>query len=273
MAALCAVSGIVLDPNGSPCAGAVIRISRCLVAGAITTSYHNSATSNSSGVFSFNVPQGSKLTFASYDVSAIDDFRYTVPNKTEVNLGNYRADAASEIGSRAVLGTGAVPTAVEPYVSARIIGDTVQQIVFTLSALPVTLVKNGTSTGGGGTKIFTFPVGLIQPVGGTTNLTIAAAGDKSFLASVGSAAADTGGTLASTEISFLPSTAATTSSGAGTCKMKSTSTTPTPGGVLDGTSTAVDVYLNSCLNADATGVEALTFSGTITLTVINHGDN
>lgn len=48
---------------------------------------------------------------------------------------------------------------------------------------------------------------------------------------------------------------------------------PAPGACLDGTSTAVDVYLNSCLNADATGVEALTFSGTITLTVINHGDN
>jgi hypothetical protein len=55
--------------------------------------------------------------------------------------------------------------------------------------------------------------------------------------------------------------------------MKSTSTTPTPGACLDGTSTAVDVYLNACLNADATGVEALTFSGTIVLTVINHGDN
>lgn len=273
MPALCAVSGLVLDPNGAPCAGAVVRISRALVGGSINTAYHLSATSDSAGAFSFSVPQGSGLTFASHDVSALNGYRYTVPNKPEVNLGNWRADTASEIGSRAVLGTGSVPTAVAPYVVARETGDTVRQVILTLTALPVTLVKNGTSTGGGGTKIYTFPEGLIQPLGGTTNLTIAAAGDKSFLASVGSAEADTGGTLASTEISFLPSTAATTSSGAGTCKAKSTSTTPTPGGTLDGTGTPVAVWLNAALNADATGVEALTFSGTITLTVINHGDN
>lgn len=273
MATLCTVSGIILDPQGSPAAGAVVRIQRAVVAGAIDTAYHLAATSDSSGAFSFSVPQGSKLTFASADVSALDDFRYTVPNSTAVNLGNYRADAASEMGQRAVLGTGSVPSAVAPYVTVREIGDVVRQVILTLTACPVTLVKNGTSTGGGGTKIYTFPVGLIQPVGGTTNLTIAAAGDKSFLASVGSAAADTGGTVTGTEISFLPSTAATTTSGVGTCKMKSSVTTPTPGAVLDGTSTAIDVYLNSCLNADATGVEALTFSGTITLTVINHGDN
>jgi len=273
MSVLCTVSGIALDPNGSPCAGAVVRIQRAVVAGAISTTYQVAATSDSAGAFSFSVPQGAKIVLASTDISALEDYRVTVPNKTEFNLGNFRADVASEVGQRAVLGTGSVPSAVAPYVTVREIGDVVRQIILTLTNLPVTLVKNGTSTGGGGTKIYTFPVGLIQPVGGTTNLAIAAAGDKSFLASVGSAAADTGGTLSSTEISFLPSTAATTTSGAGTCKAKSSSTTPTPGAVLDGTSSAVDVYLNACLNADATGVEALTFSGTITLTVINHGDN
>lgn len=273
MSALCAVSGLALDPNGSPCAGAVVRIQRAVVAGAINTSYLLSATSDSSGVFSFSVPQGAKLVFASNDISALEDYRYTVPNTVAVNLGNFKVDAASEVGSRSVLGVGSVPAAAAPYVTVRESGDVVRQLIFTLTALPVTLVKNGTSTGGGGTKIYDFPVGLIQPLGGSSNLTIAAAGDASFLGSVGSAAADTGGTLATTEISFLPSTAATTSSGAGTCKMKSSSTTPTPGAVLDGTSTAVAVYLNAALNADATGIEALTFSGTITLTVINHGDN
>jgi hypothetical protein len=160
------------------------------------------------------------------------------------------------------------------YVSSEVYGDKYSKTyVFTLAALPVTLVKNGTTSGGGGTKIWTMPAGLVLPVGGSSNLTIAAAGDKSFLASVGSAAAGTDGTLTSTEISFLPQTAATTSSGAGTCKMKSTSTTPTPGAPVDGTSTNVPVYLNACLNADATGVEALTFSGTITLRVDLLGDN
>lgn len=146
-------------------------------------------------------------------------------------------------------------------------------IVITLTNCLVTLVKNGTSTGGGGTKVYDFPAGLILPIGGTSDLTVGNAGDASFLASVGSAAADTGGTLTGTEISFLPSTAATTSSGAGTCKMKSTSTTPTPGAPLDGSSTPVDIYLNAALNADATGKEALTFNGTITLLVAYLGDN
>ncbi len=273
MSVLCTISGLVVDPNGSPCAGAVIRIERATVAGAIDTSYHVAAVSDSSGAFSFSVPQGARVRFASTDVRDINGFVLIVPNAVAFNLGNYRADIASEVGQRSVLGTGSVPAAVAAYVTVREIGDVVRQIILTLTNCPVTLVKNGTSTGGGGTKIYTFPVGLIQPVGGTTNLTIAAAGDKSFLASVGSAAAGTDGTLTSTEISFLPQTAATTTSGAGTCKAKSTSTTPTPGAVLDGTSTAVDVYLNACLNADATGVEALTFTGTITLTVINHGDN
>jgi hypothetical protein len=160
------------------------------------------------------------------------------------------------------------------YVSAEVYGNKFSKTyVFTFNALPVTLTKNGTSTGGGGTKFWTLPAGLVLPVGGTSELTIAAAGDKSFLASVGSAAAGTDGSLTSTEISFLPQTAATTTTGAGTCKMKSTVTTPTPGAPLDGTATAVPVFLNAALNADATGVEALTFSGTITLRVDLLGDN
>lgn len=273
MAAFCTISGKAIGPNGEAGAGAVIRISRAIVSGSRDTTYETSATADSAGAFSFTVPQGSRIRFQSYDVSEIDGWDYTAPNKIAVNLGNYRVDVASEVGSRALLGVGAIPAAAAPYVTVQVAGDVVRQLIFTLTNLPVTLVKNGTSTGGGGTKIYDFPVGLIQPLGGSSNLTIAAAGDASFLASVGSAAADTGGTLTSTEISFLPSTAATTSSGVGTCKMKGTSTTPTPGNHLDGTSTAIPVYLNAALNADATGIEALTFSGTITLTVINHGDN
>lgn len=159
-------------------------------------------------------------------------------------------------------------------VSVKEYGDGFQHTtVFTLTATPVTLVLNGTSTGGGGTLLYTFPEGLILPIGGSSNLTVANALDKSFLAAVGSAAADTGGSLTSTEITFLPSTAATTSSGAGTCKMKSTVTIPTPSTPLDGTSSAIVMYLNSALNADATGATALTYSGTITIRWNFLGDN
>jgi hypothetical protein len=145
---------------------------------------------------------------------------------------------------------------------------------FTLTDFTVTLVKNGTSTAGGGTQIYDFTAGLIYPIGGSSDLTVAnAGGDGSFLASVGSVAAGTDGTLTSTEITFLPSTAATVSSGVGTCKMKSTVTIPTPDTPIDGSGTAVNIFLNSAINADGTDKETLTYSGTILLVGIHLGDN
>jgi hypothetical protein len=267
MAILCIVSGQVKDANGAAAAGAVISIERAIVDGVRSTTYETRAVADSTGAFSFTVPQGSRIRFASSDVSGINAWFYNVPRAVAANLGVYKADVATEVTYRQAPGTAAASSA---GVSVR---ELPGQIIITLSNFLVTLVKNGTSTGGGGTLMYTFPEGMILPKGGSSNLTIAAAGDKSFLASVGSAAADTGGTLATTEISFLPSTAATTSSGVGTCKMKATSTTPTPGGWLDGTGTAVPVYLNSCLNADATGVEALRYSGTITINYEHGGDS
>lgn len=145
---------------------------------------------------------------------------------------------------------------------------------FKFNSLSLTLTKNGTSTAGGGVKIFDFLQGLVLPLGGSSNLTVTnAGGDGSFLMSLGTTAADTGGTLATTEANFLPSTAATVSSGTGTCKMKSTSSVPTPGSPIDGSATAVDLYLNGALNADGTGKETLVVSGTVVLTWAFLGDN
>lgn len=269
MAILCTVSGIVKDANGASASGAVVSIERAHLAGVRDTNYETRTTAGSDGSFSFSVPQGARLRFASSDVSGINGWNYTVPQTVAHNIGVFRADYGSEVTTRTDTGT---PAAVSAGVSVEE-RPGAHQTIITLTSFLVTLVKNGTSTGGGGTLLYTFPVGLILPKGGSSNLTVAAAGDKSFLASVGSAAAGTDGTLTSTEISFLPSTAATTSSGAGTCKMKSTSTTPTPGSPLDGSSTAIPVYLNACLNGDATGVEALRFSGTITINWEHLGDN
>lgn len=142
-----------------------------------------------------------------------------------------------------------------------------------LNAVGVTLTKNGTTSGGGGTKIYDFPEGLILPLGATSNLTVAGTGTKSMLASLGTVAAGTDGSLTSTEANFAPSTAASLTSGAGTCKMKSTASAPTAGAPLDGSATAIDMYLNSCLNADATGSEALTYTGTITFVWVYLGDS
>lgn len=149
-----------------------------------------------------------------------------------------------------------------------------QALKFTLTDATVTLALNGTSTAGGGLQIFDFAQGLIIPLGTTSNLTCSnAGGDGSFLASLGTAAAGTDGTLTSTEISFAPSTAATISSGVGTCKMESTVTTPAPGTPIDGTGTALDMYLNCALNANGTGKTSMVFNGTIWVAYIQLGDN
>jgi hypothetical protein len=273
MSQLCVISGVVVDPNGAPVAGADIRIDRAIVNNSRSTTYETSTVSGSDGSFSFSVPQRSRVRFQSYGVADIDGWTVTVPNTVAKGLGNFRSNTASQIGSRSVQGVGSVPAAASPHVSARILGDVARQLILTLVKLPVTLVKNGTSSGGGGTNIFTFAEGLILPKGGSSNLTVANALDKSFLASVGSAAAGTDGSLTSTEANMLPQTAATTTSGAGTCKMKSTVSVPVPGTPLDGTSSPIAMYLNACLNADATGGEALTFSGTITINFEPLGDN
>lgn len=144
-------------------------------------------------------------------------------------------------------------------------GGGVRKTVLTLTNVLVTLVLNGTSSGGGGTKIYGFPEGMILPIGAVADLTVANAGDGSFLASLGSAAADTGGTLTSAEIAFAPSTAATVSSGVGASKIKSTVLAPVPGVPLDGIGTPIDLYLNVALNANATGKTAMRVSGTITI--------
>lgn len=267
MAILCTVSGTVKDANGAAGAGAVISIGRATVAGARNTTYETRTVADSAGAFSFTVPQGSRIRFISTDVSNINNWNYNVPNTVAANLGVFRADVATELTTRQEPGTPALSS-----LGVSVL-ERPGQLIFTFTSFLVTLVKNGTSTGGGGTQIYEFPAGLILPIGGSSNLTIAAAGDKSFLASVGTTEQGTGGSLATTTSNILPSTAATTSSGAGTCKMKSTVNIPVPGTPMDGTSTAIKLWLNSCLNADATGVEALRYTGTITVNYQHLGDN
>jgi hypothetical protein len=160
---------------------------------------------------------------------------------------------------------------------AQVVSETVagseHTTILYLNAVTVTMALNATTSAGGGTKIYDFPEGLILPVGGSSNLTVAGTGSKSYLASLGTVAADTSGTLTGTEITFAPQTAATTTSGAGTCKMKSTVLAPVPGTPVDGTATAADMYLNACLNADGTGATILTFTGYITYVWDFLGDN
>lgn len=167
---------------------------------------------------------------------------------------------SSASGNGTAAGTGVAATETIPVI---------HKTTLTLTDVAVTIAKNGSSTGGGGLKIYDFPEGVILPLGVACDLTIANETNGSWLASLGSAAADTGGTLTSTEVSFGPSTAATVSSGAGTADIVSGAA----GVPVDGSATAADLYLNFALNADVGTGTTMTVNGTIVITWANLGDN
>lgn len=139
----------------------------------------------------------------------------------------------------------------------------------------VTITDNTTNGAHGNLKIVDLPEGNITLLGATTNLTIARVGTNitataAVVASVGTvAAANTDATLTSTEANIVPSTSATLTSGAGVAKGVSTAVL-----VANGTTTRVPVYLNFAMpDAGATGNDALTVNGTITLVYSVCGDN
>lgn len=291
------ITGTLKNAAGTALASATVKavrlqsaaVAASLVDSTQTTDAEFSATTNSSGFFTITVTHALAPTCPLTYRLNLPDKRYAI-----INVGVNDAGRTFDVGTllcesvgilsdinitplvqknmrenAAVVGTSPVAT-VTGYVT---VNGPLRTLNLTLASCPVTLVKNGTSTGGGGTKIWDFEEGLILPIGGSTDLTVANALDKSFVASLGTAAADTGGSLTSTEADFAPSTASTTSSGVGTCKMKTTVSVPVPGTPMDGTATAIDMYLNAALNANATGAESLTYSGTITYTYIHLGDN
>jgi hypothetical protein len=153
----------------------------------------------------------------------------------------------------------------------------VNQTVFTLDNVAQAVV-NGTEYQG--TKLFDFPAGRIQILGAIATI---AQKTTSVLAStlnasvtgavaVGSAAASNV-SLTSTMVNIIPSTAFTSSA---TINVAGTAVSAPLGATtqLDGTSTAVPVYINTAyattgdVDADATQ----TLTGTITITWINLGE-
>lgn len=151
------------------------------------------------------------------------------------------------------------------------------QTVLTFTNVTVALSDNAGVVAYGSKKIFDFPAGAITIIGATADLALtkSSAGvnddwDGDF--GMGTAAADSGATLATTEQNVIPTTAtpqassgATTATGYGTAAV-----------YLDGTSTAVDLYLNFLVDDadhDVTGTACnLILNGTCTVTWTNHGD-
>lgn len=152
-------------------------------------------------------------------------------------------------------------------------------LTFKFIAARIVVTDAAASGSSGSLKIFDFTDGVVQMLGSRHNWTAfaegaaltTAAGDAAFVIGFGSVAADAGdGALTGTEVNFGATRAVTLASGTGT---GATTITAAQTG-LDGTDTAVDLYLNwsgSAATIDATSYIDVT--GTLTVVGMFLGDD
>lgn len=157
-----------------------------------------------------------------------------------------------------------------------------RQTTFRFTAAPFALVDEAGVVAYVGKKIYDFPAGNILIFGATADLTVgkSSAGvnadwDGDF--SLGTVTASNNATLSSTEQNIIPTTPTPQATGTGNAA------TTTAKGIntaaiapLDGTATAIDLYLNLLVDDadhDVTGTACnLLLTGTVTVTWCNLGD-
>lgn len=157
------------------------------------------------------------------------------------------------------------------------IGNLPRKIAITLTSVAVTWTDNGASGGYGSLKIYDMPEGVVCVLAANLKITAASwsagmgATATSVVFSVGSAAEATGATLDSTQANICPSVSAGTLAASAVAAAFGTQlATPTN---LNGTATAIDVYLNIASDGtDSTAGGTVTVSGTLEITYIPAGD-
>ena len=104
---LCLVSFKAINANGDPLSGAAFSIKRCILDGAIDTSYETSTTSDDLGHASFNVPQGADIWLYSADVFALQaagGVKFHVPNAAfTFDLGRFILEGLTQAQAAAAL--------------------------------------------------------------------------------------------------------------------------------------------------------------------------
>lgn len=191
---------------------------------------------------------------------------YTTADDYNINL--------SKLGA-----VGATPASGSYSVIAKRLGSFCS-LEFTFTAMRITVTDAAGSGSSGSIKLFDFNDGVIHTLGSRHNFTAfaegsaltTAAGDAAFVIAFGSVAANAGdGALTGTEIDFGAATATLTNSGGTTTSATVMTSIQTP---LDGTATAVDLYLNwsgSAATIDATSTFDIT--GTYTWWGVFGGDD
>lgn len=159
-------------------------------------------------------------------------------------------------------------------------GDGVlHKTVLTLSGYTQAMTDNGANASGG-TKIYDFPEGAITILGAVVSLALTTnmGATSDMVGGLGTATAAADGTLSGTEQDIVPSTALSFSSSAVAFHaIHATAGTSAAQGIaslFDGTTTAVDLYLNFADGHDTGGTgKYVGATGTITLTWLFLGDH
>jgi hypothetical protein len=155
--------------------------------------------------------------------------------------------------------------------------------VLTCTATPITIADDANVAQYGGVKVYDFPLGAICILGAVVDgaLTLGVTGTITDTwegdVALGTATATTGATLTGTEADILPSVAiAAATSKVGTIGAVPVATVLTESGArwLDGTTTAIDMYLNFVIDDSASHTAGTgTFTGTVTFHWIYLGDH
>lgn len=156
-------------------------------------------------------------------------------------------------------------------------------LTFVLTAARLTVTDAGGSGSSGSLKLFDFVGGGIVPLGCRQDYTAfaegsaltTAAGDAAFVMGVGSVAANAGdAALTGTEVDFGAVTATMTNSGGTTTGGKFSGAGLNTSAALDGTGTAVDLYLNwSGSQATIDATSTIDVTGTVTVIGAFLGDD
>lgn len=150
----------------------------------------------------------------------------------------------------------------------------------TLTNTPITMADEAGVVAYGGLKIYDFPEGSVNIIGARVKgtLTLSAAGINANWdgdTSVGTVTASNNATLTSTEANVIPSTATPQASSSSTTG-NSQSTLTQSGTVIDGTTTAADLYLNFLVDDadhDVTSTATnIICNGTIQIIWVDQGD-
>jgi len=161
--------------------------------------------------------------------------------------------------------------------------DVIHRTRLTFLATPITITDVGGTIQYGGVKVYDFPQGLLCFMGAvvTGNITGGVTGTiiDTWTGSIalGSVTAAGDNDLTATEANFLKKTAVTQAAAkvaAVDAVSLCTATTETVAQWIDGTATAVDLFLNLIVTDDATHTSGtVAFTGTIEFAWMNLGDN